>query len=379
VGLSTVAGLYSNTFGTTPRAKASGQSRKRTSMTDIGQYDYHLPRELIAQVPRQHRSDARLMLIDRGSGSIDHRHVRDLPSQLRPGDCLVLNNSRVIPAKLVGYRTNTGGKWQGLFLEADRQGSWRVMSRTRGKLEAGETITLVNRGKQPVVTLRLATKLADGCWAARPESELPTMEILQQAGRVPLPPYIRGGEMRDDDRRSYQTVYARQDGSIAAPTAGLHFTNDLLKEIRQKNVRIVEVTLHVGTGTFRPMATQQIEDHAMHAEWGCIDREQVDELKAVRRSGGRIIAVGTTSVRLLETASKGGELSPWEGPTDLFIRPPYKFHSVDALMTNFHLPKSTLLVLVRTFGGQDLLKRAYEEAIDDAYRFFSYGDAMLIT
>jgi len=348
-------------------------------MTDIAHYDYELPRDLIAQDPLQHRADARLMLVDRRTNSITHSHVRDLTSHLRSGDCLVLNNSKVIPARLVGFRTHTGGRWQGLFLEADGQGTWRVMSKSRGRLETGETITLVDRQMQPVTEIRLLTKFEEGSWAVRPKSELPMMELLEQVGRVPLPPYIRGGEMRDSDRLTYQTVYARHDGSVAAPTAGLHFTNKLLRDIRDRGTHIVEITLHVGIGTFRPVSVSKIEDHTMHTEWAQLEDCQARQLNNVRQAGGRIIAVGTTCVRVLESASAGGKLAPFEGPTDLFIRPPYEFGCPDALMTNFHLPKSTLLVLVRTFGGDALIKRAYREAIDESYRFFSYGDAMLIT
>lgn len=347
-------------------------------MAEIDQYDYELPKELIAQHPLAQRSDARLLVVDRGRGSIEHYHVRDLPELLRPPDVLVLNDTRVIPASLLGYRTRTGGRWSGLFLSADEHGAWKVLSKTRGKLEPGETITLQNQTLTDGFQLRLLAQLEGGAWAARPEAEGDTLTLLAQVGRVPLPPYIRGGEMHEADRANYQTVYAEKPGAIAAPTAGLHFTDSLLSTIRAKDVAIARVTLHVGIGTFRPISVESLADHQMHAEWGNIDEATVSTLRGRRESGGRIIAVGTTSVRVLETAAHGDELQPWQGETELFIRPPYSFKVVDALITNFHLPKSTLLILVRTFGGDELMRRAYEEAIREQYRFFSYGDAMLI-
>jgi len=204
------------------------------------------------------------------------------------------------------------------------------------------------------------------------------MTLLDRVGRVPLPPYIRKGEMIESDRQDYQTVYAQVPGAVAAPTAGLHFTATLLDRLARQGVEICPLTLHVGPGTFRPIAAQSLAEHRMHAEWGCVERQTVDLIAECRRRGGRVVAVGTTSVRLLETASAGGELMPFVGQTDLFIRPPYRFRTIDALLTNFHFPRTTLLVLVRTFGGDELIRSAYEEAVHEQYRFFSYGDAMLI-
>lgn len=347
-------------------------------MTEIDQYDYEVPRELIAQTPLAQRSDARLLVVRRDSGSLEHSYVRDLPELLSPGDCLVLNDTQVIPARLVGYRTNTGGRWSGLYLETDDSGSWRLISKTRGRLSPGETITLEDRGGQDFCRLMLLTKLDDGAWAARPESDEPALKLLEHVGRVPLPPYIRDGEMTDADRQRYQTVYAEKPGAVAAPTAGLHLTNDLLERLEREGVEVCRVTLHVGLGTFRPVSTERLGDHRMHTERGQIDSDTVDRLKHRRAAGGRIVAVGTTVVRTLETAAADGDLHAWEGETDLFIRPPYLFKAVDALMTNFHWPKSTLLVLVRTLGGDKLMERAYEEALRENYRLFSYGDAMLI-
>lgn len=347
-------------------------------MAEIDHYDYELPKELIAQQPLQRRADARLLVVDRQHQSLEHYYVRDLPELLSPQDAVVLNNTRVIPARLVGYRTQTGGRWSGLFLSADVSGIWQVLGQTRGKLQVGETVTLHDSEGRNAVILRMLAKLEGGTWAAKPESDAPAFELLETIGRVPLPPYIRDGEMVDADRETYQTVYATQPGAVAAPTAGLHFTAAILDKLQQLAIRKCHVTLHVGMGTFRPIAVQELAQHQMHSEWGSIDASAVAELKAARAAGGRIVAVGTTSVRVLETASRSGTLEPWLGETDLFIRPPYKFRSVDALMTNFHLPKSTLLVLVRTFGGDELVRRAYEEAIREQYRFYSYGDAMLI-
>lgn len=347
-------------------------------MAEIDLYDYELPRELIAQRPLACRADARLIVVRRADNSCEHAYIRDLPQLLRAGDCLVLNDTRVIPARLVGYRTSTQGRWNGLFLAADDAGNWQVLSKTRGKLSAGETITLQDSQLHGVCRLMLLAKLPGGVWAARPDSDAPTLDLLDRIGRVPLPPYIRDGEMVEADRANYQTVFARQPGAVAAPTAGLHFTEDLLRRLRDQGILTCRVTLHVGLGTFRPVSSQVLSDHPMHAEWGCLEAAAAERLRGVRAAGGRIIAVGTTVVRTLETAAAGGELRPWCGETDLFIRPPYSFHAVDGLLTNFHLPKSTLLVLVRTFGGDQLIRRAYDEAIAENYRFYSYGDAMLV-
>jgi S-adenosylmethionine:tRNA ribosyltransferase-isomerase len=347
-------------------------------MTEIDDYDYDLPQELIAQQPLAQRTDARLLVVDRSNNSIEHYHVRDLPEFLSPTDSLVLNDTQVIPARLVGYRTRTGGRWSGLFLSADEHGAWKVLGQTRGKLQPGESITLQDEVLNDRFQLRLLARLEGGAWAVKPETEGEPLSLLQQVGRVPLPPYIRGGEMHESDRASYQTVYADKPGAVAAPTAGLHFTEPLLQAIQGKNVGISRVTLHVGMGTFRPIAVDSLADHQMHAEWGSIDSQAAAELNERRAAGGRIVAIGTTAVRVLETAFADGRLPAWQGTTDLFIRPPYQWQAVDALMTNFHLPKSTLLVLVRTFGGDALIRRAYDVAIQEEYRFYSYGDAMLI-
>ncbi len=347
-------------------------------MDELQQYDYELPKELIAQQPLPNRSDARLLLVHRRSGELEHAHVRDLGDHLAPGDCLVVNDSRVVPARLIGYRQSTRGRWQGLFLSSDGAGNWLLLAKTRGKVVPGERITLLDRQAAASVTLRMLAQLEGGVWAARVESAEPTWELLDRVGRVPLPPYIRGGEMMEDDRRWYQTVYADRPGSVAAPTAGLHLTTSLLARLEQRGIRLARLTLHVGAGTFRPISASRLDEHTMHREWGELSAATCEILRQTRAEGKRIVALGTTSMRVLESAARSGSLVPWCGETDLFIRPPFQFHASDALMTNFHLPRSTLLVLVRTFGGDSLIRAAYDEAIRERYRFYSYGDAMLI-
>lgn len=347
-------------------------------MSDLAQYDYELPRQLIAQSPLLNRADARLLIVDRARNSLSHKHVRDLPEILARSDCLVVNDTRVIPARLVGYRTRTGGHWEGLFLEADQQGSWRLICKTRGKLTAGETVTLINAKGEDDSLVRLLLKQPDGSWIVRPEPDEEAFAMLDRVGRVPLPPYIRHGEMIESDRKNYQTVYAREPGAVAAPTAGLHLTERLLDQLQDRGIEVLRLTLHVGLGTFRPIETDSLSDHQMHSEWGRLGLETAKQINQCRSRGGRVVAVGTTSVRVLETAASSGNLEPFTGWTDLFIRPPFEFRVVDALVTNFHLPLTTLLVLARTFGGDELIRRAYEEAVREEYRFYSYGDAMLI-
>ena len=352
-------------------------AEKRTVL-EVDQYDYELPRELIAQFPLPHRADARLLVVDRRRNSLSHWYIRDLPDLLLPDDCLVLNDTRVIPARLVGVRDKSGGRWHGLFLESQPGGVWHLLGKSRGKLAAGETVTLLNTQGQDDVKLQLLSQQTDGSWLAQPASSEKPLALLDRVGRVPLPPYIRKGEMVEADRTDYQTVFAKIPGAVAAPTAGLHFTPQLLRALKMKGIKPSMVTLHVGAGTFKPIGTNTLAEHRMHSEWGKIDAAAVKTMTGCRTRGGRIIAVGTTAVRLLETAAGGGELQPFCGPTDLFIRPPYTFRAVDAMLTNFHLPRTTLLVLVRTFGGDELIKRAYQAAIQEKYRFYSYGDAMLI-
>ncbi|MCC7083931.1 MAG: tRNA preQ1(34) S-adenosylmethionine ribosyltransferase-isomerase QueA [Pirellulales bacterium] len=348
------------------------------TVSELDRYDYDLPKHLVAQAPLPSRSDARLMVVNRKHGRISHHHIRDLPDLLQSGDSLVVNDTRVLPARLVGYRQSTQGRWEGLFLGVESTGAWRILCKARGKLAPGETIQLVDRLARDDLQLRLVAKSDAGMWLVRPLADGPILETLERIGRVPLPKYIRKGEMIGADRERYQTVFAKEAGSAAAPTAGLHFTPELIGRLKNATIDVAKITLHVGLGTFRPIRATKLDSHQMHSEWGRIDGATAERLSAVRKAGGRIVAVGTTSVRVLETAAADGVLRPWAGLTELFIRPPYRFKAVDCLMTNFHLPRTTLLVLASTFGGDELIRRAYQEAIAHEYRFYSYGDAMLI-
>lgn len=346
---------------------------------EIEAYDFELPRELIAQDPLRRRSDSRMMIIDRKTGAIEHSHVRDLPTILIPGDTLVLNDSKVIPARIIGMRTNTRGRWEGLFLREDDHKVGEFLCKTRGKMEIGETVTVRDREGRDRIRLNLLAYGEEGKAYFRIEGDWSWPELLEACGMVPLPPYIRDGMMTDEDRDRYQTVYARNPGSVAAPTAGLHFTTDLLHQVRAAGMSLASVTLHVGIGTFRPVQVDNLADHKMHEEVGEITEPVVKRLHATRSEGGRIVAVGTTTVRVLESASAAtGQLQPWKGSTDIFLRPGHTFRAVDALITNFHLPRSSLLVLVSAFAGYDLMREAYRVAIAEQYRFYSYGDCMLI-
>jgi S-adenosylmethionine:tRNA ribosyltransferase-isomerase len=347
-------------------------------MTDLSRYDYSLPAHLIAQQPVAKRSDARLLVVDRRSGGFAHRHIRDLPELLSPGDTLVVNNTQVVPARVLGYRIATGGRWEGLFLSEEANGDWRLLCKTRGKLRPPEAIQVVNHQMQDDVRLWLLERLDESVWLGHLDGNEAALAVLERIGRVPLPPYIRSGEETETDRVNYQTVFATRPGAVAAPTAGLHFTPELLRRLTDVGINRVEITLHVGLDTFRPIAVENLAEHRMHSEWGEITEETAVALRAAREREGRLVAVGTTSVRVLETAIRGGELRAWRGETDLFIRPPYQFRAVDALMTNFHLPRTTLLLLVSAFAGEELIRAAYAEAIKEQYRFYSYGDAMLI-
>lgn len=347
-------------------------------MSELDHYDYEFPRDLIAQEPLPQRADSRMLVVDRQSGQLAHRHVRDLPEFLRSGDCVVVNESRVVPARLVGHRTSTGGRWEGLFLSVTADGHWRLLGKSRGKLSPGESITLHDLQGRPDVCLVLQAKEEGGVWVARVDDAADAWSLLERIGRIPLPQYIRGGTMQESDRQRYQTVYAQTPGSAAAPTAGLHLTEKLLDTLERQGVTLCRVTLHVGLDTFRPIGSSQLADHTMHSEWCELNPATAATLRACRARGGRIVAIGTTSVRVLETAAAGGTLNAYRGNTNLFIRPPYQFQAVNALLTNFHLPRSTLLVLVRTLGGDQLIQAAYVEAINQRYRFYSYGDAMLV-
>ena len=351
-------------------------------MSDADLYDYDLPPELVAQEPLADRAAARLLHVQRGTGTLAHRHVRDLPELLRAGDLLVVNDTRVVPARLVGRRAATGGKWEGLFLRVEHAGehagAWVVLAQTRGRPEAGERVVLVDRAGRDAATLHLAGRAEGGAWLARPDTPEPVEAVLERVGRVPLPGYIRGGAEQEGDRDRYQTVFARESGSAAAPTAGLHFTPELLAALAARGVGRAAVTLHVGLGTFRPITAGRIADHEMHAEWCACPPETAVAVRETRARGGRVVAVGTTAVRTLETAAIGGTIEPWSGFTSLYITPGFPFRAVDCLLTNFHMPRTTLLVLVSAFASRDLVLRAYAEAVRERYRFFSYGDAMLV-
>jgi S-adenosylmethionine:tRNA ribosyltransferase-isomerase len=344
----------------------------------LSHYDYDLPAELVAQEPLTCRSDARLLVVDRVTQSFQHRHIRELPEFLRRNDCLVLNDTKVVPARLLGKRTQTGGRWEGLFLQFVPPDLWQVMGKARGKIQVGETVRLHSPDGKTHLHIEFVERNEDGTWLVTPEREPATVspELLEQIGWTPIPPYIRHGKPSPSDKDRYQTVYAAHSGSVAAPTAGLHFTPELLDAVKQRGVTLASVTLHVGIGTFKPITAENIEEHRMHSEWCSLSSEAAQTIQQCRNCGGRIIAIGTTSVRVLESAPE--PLLPFEHSTSLFIRPPYSFRNVDALLTNFHFPKSTLLILVRTFGGDELIQEAYREAIREEYRFFSYGDAMLI-
>jgi S-adenosylmethionine:tRNA ribosyltransferase-isomerase len=335
-------------------------------------FDYELPSDLIAQQPAAERDQARLLVVRRSGGSLKHHLISDLPAVLDAGDLLVLNDTQVLPARLLGRRARTGGKWEGLFLREHPDGVWELMSQTRGCLTEGETID-VEPGP-----LRLELIGRSAHWLARPSEAGSPAELLQRYGHVPLPPYIRKGRAEPGDRDRYQTVYAERPGAVAAPTAGLHFTPHLLERLGQRGIETAVVTLHVGLGTFQPIQAEDFRQHQMHREWGELPAATAEAIAKCRQSGNRVVAVGTTTVRVLETVAATGQLRPWSGETDLYIYPPYRFRAVDALLTNFHLPRSTLLLLVGAFAGVELLRKAYEAAIAERYRFFSYGDAMLI-
>ncbi len=351
-------------------------------LNQISSYDYTLPEELIAQSPAPHRTDSRLLVFDRGSGTKTHRHFRDLLEFVRPGDCLVLNRTRVVPARLRGFRDQTGGKWEGLFLRLDADNSWIIIGKTKGKLQLGETVTVHSEDQQSKLQIQFLERGEQGTWRVQPVLEdgdsSTAWELLDRVGAIPLPPYIQHGQAVPEDRERYQTVYASTPGAVAAPTAGLHFTPELLDRCRESGVGIAEVTLHVGLGTFRPIAVENLDEHEMHSEWCEVSEETVNKLAETRANGGRVIAVGTTTVRTLETAARSGSLQPWQGESTLFIRPGFEFHAIDGMITNFHLPKSSLLVMLSAFTGYEPIMDCYAEAIRERYRFYSYGDAMLI-
>ena len=334
---------------------------------------YDLPHELIAQTPIEKRDTSRLMTLDRATGAVGHHHFYDLPDFLRPGDCLILNNSRVLPARLVGQRLPGGGICEVLLLNDRGENIWECLVRPGRKLRKGTKLSFGN-GE---LTAEIVEQLEEGGRLIRFDYEGIFLEVLEHLGRMPLPPYIKE-ELQDQER--YQTVYSKVLGSAAAPTAGLHFTPELLDIIQRKGVRIGYVTLHVGLGTFRPVKEDAIEDHPMHSEYCTIPQETADLINETRASGGRCICVGTTSCRTLESwAADDGHMEARSGWTDIYIYPGYKFKVMDGLVTNFHLPESTLIMLVSACAGREHVLSAYAEAVRERYRFFSFGDAMFIS
>lgn len=332
---------------------------------------FDLPEELIAQTPLEKRDESRLLCLDKNTGSMEHRHFYDLPDLLQEGDCLVLNNSRVLPARLIGARP-TGGAIELVLLRDLGDNLWECLSRPGRKTKPGQHILFGNGELEAIVEEtapggnRIVRFLYEGIF----------LEVLERLGRMPLPPYIRA-ELENPER--YQTVYAKELGSAAAPTAGLHFTQELLETIRAKGVRTEFITLHVGLGTFRPVKEDEIEDHEMHSEFCMIPPETAEAVNTAKKNGGRIIAVGTTSCRTLESFAKDdGTLEPSSGWTDIFIYPGYRFKCIDGLITNFHLPESTLIMLVSALAGREHILNAYRTAVENRYRFFSFGDAMFI-
>lgn len=333
---------------------------------------YDLPPELIAQTPLSDRTASKLLVMDKESGEIEHRHFYDILNYLREGDCLVMNNTRVIPARLYGAKEKSGGKIEFLLLKRLELDKWEVILRPGKKAKPGSRFEFGGG----LLRAEVLEVIEDGNRIVRFEYDGVWEELLDKLGEMPLPPYIKE---KLTDRERYQTVYSKIEGSAAAPTAGLHFTNELIEKIKAKGVDIAYLTLHVGLGTFRPVSVENVEEHLMHSEYYEVSAESAEKINAVRKRGGRIIAVGTTSVRTLETvADADGTMKAASGDTSIFIYPGYKFKAVDALITNFHLPESTLLMLVSALAGKENIFNAYKIAVEEKYRFFSFGDAMFI-
>ena len=339
---------------------------------ELSEFNYKLPEELIAQTPIEKRDESRLMILDRNTGKIEHKIFKDIIDYLEPGDCLVRNNTKVIPARLYGKK-ETGANVEFILLKNIEGDIWEAMVRPGNKLHIGTKVVFGDG----ILKAEILDILQDGTRKIKFSYNGIFNEILDKIGLMPLPPYIHE-ELKDRDR--YQTVYAKYNGSAAAPTAGLHFTPELLKKIEEKGIKIANVTLHVGIGTFRPVKEDTVEAHEMHSEHYYIKQEDCDKINKAKQEGKRVISVGTTSCRVLETVTdeKTGLVKPTEGDTQIFIYPGYKFKCIDGLITNFHLPQSTLLMLVSALAGKDYIMGAYEEAVKEKYRFFSFGDAMFI-
>jgi len=341
--------------------------------------DYILPSELIAQDPTEVRSESRLLVLARISGSLTDSRFDRVGDYLRSGDCLVLNDTKVLPARFFARRA-TGGELEALFLsETSIPGLWRILLKGARKLKPDEKIHLVDGRRHDYCLARVVEKEQGGVCLLELDAKAPAESVLNEIGFPPLPPYIRRGRdwsKAQSDRHRYQTVYASQSGAVAAPTAGLHFTEELLCRLHESGVRTARVTLHVGAGTFKPIRVENVEDHEIHHEWYRIDAANAEVINNARAAGGRIVAVGTTATRVLETV--GYPLQAQQGETNLFVTPGYRFKAVDAMITNFHLPRSTLLALVGAFAGLERMLDAYRHAVQERYRFYSYGDAMLI-
>jgi S-adenosylmethionine:tRNA ribosyltransferase-isomerase len=350
---------------------------------DLEELDYELPEELIAQRPLPQRDASRLLTVDRSSGEVHDTEIGELPELLRPGDLLVSNDTKVLPAKFTARR-RSGGKVGGLFVSEERPGLWLVMLQGSRRLRVRETLA-VGPATEAETTLTLEESCGEGYWRVRVGVSGTAEEVLERIGETPLPPYIHrkhaSTEVETEDRSRYQTVFAKRPGAIAAPTAGLHLTQSLFDRIRARGVTTAFVTLHVGVGTFKPISVKHVSEHIMHSEWYELSEETAEAVKACRARGGRVVAVGTTSVRVLESAATPSPerlVQAGRGMTALFIYPPYRFGVVDAMLTNFHLPMSTLLAMVMAFAGVENIRQAYRHAVDRRYRFYSYGDAMFI-
>ncbi len=344
----------------------------------VSEFNYELPQELIAQVPIKNRDESRLMVLDRSTHTIEDKIFKDIIDYLEPGDCLVRNNTKVIPARIYGKK-ETGANVEFLLLNNIEGDIWKCIVRPGNKLHIGTKVLFGQSDKvneKPILQAEILDIMTGGTRKVKFTYDGIFNEILDKIGLMPLPPYIHE-ELKDKDR--YQTVYAKYEGSAAAPTAGLHFTPELLKKIEEKGIEIANVTLHVGIGTFRPVKEEKVEDHEMHSEHFYIKQEDVDKINRAKENGKRVIAVGTTSCRVLETiADDNGRVKVTEGDTQIFIYPGYKFKCLDGLITNFHLPQSTLLMLVSALAGKDFILEAYNKAVKEKYRFFSFGDAMFI-
>ena len=337
----------------------------------VTDFNYNLPEELIAQVPIEKRDESRLMVLDKEKKTIEHKVFKDILDYLEPGDCLVRNNTKVIPARLYGKKA-TGAKIEFLLLNRIEGDIWECIVRPGHKLKPGTEVEFGDG----ILKAKVLDVMEGGTRKVEFKYEGIFNEILDKIGLMPLPPYIHES-LKDKDR--YQTVYARYEGSAAAPTAGLHFTPELFEKLKQKGVEVANVTLHVGIGTFRPVKVENVEEHHMHSEHFYIKQEDADKINNAKKNGKRVIAVGTTSCRVLETiADENGMVKPTEGDTQIFIYPGYKYKCLDGLVTNFHLPESTLIMLVSALAGRDYIMKAYNEAVKERYRFFSFGDAMLI-